>query len=653
MIQSLRLTIAIGAALASQVALSSPPLAPQVSIETDGVQLKASWVSVDGAAGYNFLYAPAPYEGEHTIESINLGNVNEFGADLWEGAAFFLAVEAYSSEGISPYSNILEFKITDESIIRDFEKVSAPDATEWNKYSSVLSQIAGYYEGLPTTINVDNGWFSSLQISPDKFSTRTDTFEVSNNISKHGVGYGSYAKLSESSEMVFYSNWVYQVSNAGSAFAITYENGVPKVMDYLPIEGSTHNWVLDNGDGTQSVVFVGVDEGKIAQGEQANSPTYFYDIENKSWSQSDYLTASHNSIPYDIDNDGDMDIVAHTWDEPFDNRFIILLNEGGEFTPVPLPYMNHIRGSNAVGVLGFQDDGTFDVVIGDALILDSVGIEPKMNIIASYSSDLSTFLGAEVLPKPYFERDEFIGVEPSNKSWKDTVGLSHDVSAKGIDVDYDGDTDIIISSLLWSRDNPYGVLQILINDNGTYVDETDTRLINWQLVGNGSHRLDFVDVNFDGFVDILASDNAFPAKFDNSEIDAAYVSGSRVLINDGTGHFATIVHQQINETGEYLRSHVPSLNNKGELKWTVIKPDGSATVDVITRSLNMKLSTGPNGIDPAKYGAPGFNEFYYLLHNEDVRNAVSGGALGSGLEHYLRSGRDEGRVPHAIKMKAN
>ena len=133
------------------------------------------------------------------------------------------------------------------------------------------------------------------------------------------------------------------------------------------------------------------------------------------------------------------------------------------------------------------------------------------------------------------------------------------------------------------------------------MDETDTRLINWQLVGNGSHRLDFVDVNFDGFVDILASDNAFPAKFDNSEIDAAYVSGSRVLINDGTGHFATIVHQQINETGEYLRSHVPSLNNKGELKWTVIKPDGSATVDVITRSLNMKLSTGPNGIDPAKY----------------------------------------------------
>ena len=139
----------------------------------------------------------------------------------------------------------------------------------------------------------------------------------------------------------------------------------------------------------------------------------------------------------------------------------------------------------------------------------------------------------------------------------------------------------------------------------------------------------------------------------NHTIDGSYLSGDKVLINDGTGHFATIVHQQINETGDFFITQTHSLNAKGELKWTAIKPDGSATVDVITRSLNMKLSTGPNGIDPAKYGAPGFNEFYYLLHNEDVRNAVSVGALGSGLEHYLRSGREEGRVPYASKMKAN
>ena len=61
----------------------------------------------------------------------------------------------------------------------------------------------------------------------------------------------------------------------------------------------------------------------------------------------------------------------------------------------------------------------------------------------------------------------------------------------------------------------------------------------------------------------------------------------------------------------------------------------------------MELSTGPNGIDPAKYGAPGFNEFYYLLHNEDVANAVSNGSYVSGLAHYLAYGRAEGRASNA------
>jgi hypothetical protein len=60
-----------------------------------------------------------------------------------------------------------------------------------------------------------------------------------------------------------------------------------------------------------------------------------------------------------------------------------------------------------------------------------------------------------------------------------------------------------------------------------------------------------------------------------------------------------------------------------------------------------KLSTGPALTDPAARGAPGFNEFYYLRNNKDAAAAVRVGQYNSGLDHYLKVGRAEGRPGHA------
>ena len=53
----------------------------------------------------------------------------------------------------------------------------------------------------------------------------------------------------------------------------------------------------------------------------------------------------------------------------------------------------------------------------------------------------------------------------------------------------------------------------------------------------------------------------------------------------------------------------------------------------------MLFPTGPNGTNPDTLGVPGFNEFYYLLHNEEARAAVKSGEFESGLEHYLARGQ--------------
>ena len=70
-------------------------------------------------------------------------------------------------------------------------------------------------------------------------------------------------------------------------------------------------------------------------------------------------------------------------------------------------------------------------------------------------------------------------------------------------------------------------------------------------------------------------------------------------------------------------------------------------VDVVTVKLSKMLSTGPNGIDPALRGEPGYNEFYYLLNNESAMDSVKAGEYPNGLEHYIAVGKDLGYLSNA------
>ncbi len=513
-------------------------------------------------------------------------------------------------------------------------------AQMWADYTSQISQLQAEYPGLPTTINVDSIWFHSLNVKNELFSTRQDSFIINGPIT-YGVGYGSHT-LHNGKKYIFYSDWMPNDPDQGSAFALEYVNDIPACIDYLHIQGSTHSWVLNNQSGSKSVVFMGVDEGKLIDPMAvASSPMYFYNLDTSTWDQSDILTSSHHSIPFDYDSDGDDDIIAQSWIIPFDGKPFILENNGSTFS---IKRLGSIVSGMAIAPLGFNNKNQFEYVLTDTGPVPQFNMLGETNYLVKASSDLSLSLLATALPLPYFEQSVFQSVVQIIPDWEGSVGLSHDVSAKAIDLDYDGDKDIIISSMIWSNSQPYGVLQFLINHNGTYIDETSSRLYNWVLISGGIHRLDFIDVNNDGHLDILTSDHgkAFCCKY-NLPVE----SGSRVLLNDGTGHFVTVIHQQVNETGGYLPSFIPSLDSNNNLSWTVIQAMNGSSVTVTTRSLNVSLSTGPNLTDPALSGAPGFNEFYYLLHNPDIRTAIAGGLYATGLEHYLAAGQSEGRQAFA------
>ena len=514
-----------------------------------------------------------------------------------------------------------------------------PDAN-WEDYISQLAVVEPLYDGLPTRINVHPIWFKSLNVDPTHFSTRIDYFPVSGS-PQHGVGHGSYASLPDNRRIVFYSNWSGE-PNSGSAFALEYVNDVPISLDYLPIEGSNRSWVLNNQDGSQSVVVVGFDEGKLSvQDTSFTSPCYMYDLTTREWSQTSYLTSSHHSISYDYDNDGDEDIVGTSFSEPFGNHPFILQNSGGTFTPIQLG--NSYSGS-AVAPLGYQPDGNFWLFVTDGNDMPEYGIGGETNYIEMISPDLTTLLYASAVPPAYFEDPIFEDVPLAIPEWEGNVGNSHDLATAALDLDYDGDLDLIVSSMIWSYEQPYGILQFLINENGTFYDDTENRLYNWIMIGNSPGRLDFMDVNGDGHLDLLVSAHGRP--FGN-EYELSILQRSHVLINDGTGHFVTVIHQQIDDNFGYISCLIPNLNTQNLLRWTVIDPWGTSPVRTITRMLDMELSTGPNMTDPALSGAPGFNEFYYLLHNPDVVTAIETGDYTSGLEHYLQVGQAEGRASYA------
>ncbi len=522
--------------------------------------------------------------------------------------------------------------------------VAASGPGDWPAYNAELEKLAQVYGERPTTINLDEFWYESLQIPADMFSTRYDELQTSEQ-PEHGVGYGSFVALDGNRQLVFYSNWVPGSASAGSALALEYDNGVPVRLDVMRNEGATHSWVLDNGDGSSSVVFMGVDEGKLP--DRSDAPIIEYDIAGRVFRELGIRSASHSSVPFDYDADGDEDVVAQSWGPPFDTNFV-LQNNGGTFEAVQLAQWGDAISGMSLAPYHVDASLKLGLVVTDAVPDARFGVDLKRNFTAELSADLSAVENVALLPTAYFDRPAFTDVPQVIPDWDNDVGKSHDVSAKVLDVDYDGDDDVVISSMIWSDEFPYVVLQILINRDGQWVDETDTRLFNWSLPGGGAHRVDFRDVNGDGFVDILVSDHGVPWRMlDSAGVDHDVGGGSRVLVNDGTGHFAVVAHAQILGGDGFLPSHVPFMDAAGELNWAVMDTVGSNQVRVITRSLNMRLSTGPNGIDPADFGAPGFNEFYYLLHNADVVQAVRDGDYDSGLQHYLALGRNQGRAASA------
>lgn len=98
----------------------APTLNYSVEYHPEGPVAIIKWNDVPGATKYKLLYAPIPYTGPDSIGSIDIVAIEGhsiFYADLWEGAAFYVAIQSGDETGFSGYSNIESIVITSSESI--------------------------------------------------------------------------------------------------------------------------------------------------------------------------------------------------------------------------------------------------------------------------------------------------------------------------------------------------------------------------------------------------------------------------------------------------------------------------------------------------------------------------------------------------------
>jgi hypothetical protein len=196
--------------------------------------------------------------------------------------------------------------------------------------------------------------------------------------------------------------------------------------------------------------------------------------------------------------------------------------------------------------------------------------------------------------------------------------------------------------------------QVLINQGSRrFVDVTAPNYVNFGV--RTYFSLLPIDVNLDGFLDIVGE---YTANLTMTKL----FSGTTFFLNDGTGRFQPVDSSKLlavtttPSNGEVwnLGSFVPTLVTAQRIEGVVSEfvQSCGGCFNVYKVAANGSISTGPNFVDPARFGVASFNEIYYLNQHPDVAAAVERGEYRSGLDHYLVEGRANGYAIHAPNARA-
>gem|GEM_PF-6848535 len=107
--------------------------APVITATINDLRAVIDWDAVENATGYKLFYAPLFYQGEHTIQSIDVGNQTGYMLDLQYGDAYLIAAKAYNNNTESAYSNI-EKLVINRTTYRQIGDISSTELDPFALY---------------------------------------------------------------------------------------------------------------------------------------------------------------------------------------------------------------------------------------------------------------------------------------------------------------------------------------------------------------------------------------------------------------------------------------------------------------------------------------------------------------------------------------
>lgn len=105
---------------------------PSIEVTQNRTAVTIAWTPVSDALGYRLLYAPYPYTGAGSVQSIDMGDKTALSVELWDGASFYVAVTAYDGSTSSNFSNIALFFLSAAPVL-DPDVLPVVTGMDWYK----------------------------------------------------------------------------------------------------------------------------------------------------------------------------------------------------------------------------------------------------------------------------------------------------------------------------------------------------------------------------------------------------------------------------------------------------------------------------------------------------------------------------------------
>ena len=161
--------------------------------------------------------------------------------------------------------------------------------SDYLTYERQLLAIQQVYGDRPVALNSGALWYKSLSYPSSAVTAKdAEVFSVADAM-EHGVGYGTFYNV-DASRLLFFKHFGHLKNQHLTVYVLEMQDGIPISLSATKIPGGTRVHVINNQDGSVSIILPGVDEGELISGEPGDACCQFVNLAELTWADINILS---------------------------------------------------------------------------------------------------------------------------------------------------------------------------------------------------------------------------------------------------------------------------------------------------------------------------------------------------------------------------